>query len=387
MAAGEADAEPRRRSFLGRRSRDLGFTTLDLGAAFLIDFVTYAQDEASHEQIDVEPGFKVRDARFQLGGRFKLKRPVTWKAGIMYDGPTHTWLIRQTGVMVAVPELWGHLFVGRTKEGTSMARVMSRYDVWTMERSTFSDAAIPALADGIKWLGYVPNGHLLWNAGWYTDVLSEGQSFSSYDNQFAVRVAWVPMVSDSVGTLLHIGMNFRRGKLNDGQMRLRSRPEVFPAPYFLDTGILPAKSAHMAGPEVFYRPGNWLFGTEYYWQKVESPQMNDPMFHGGDAFVSWVITGETRSYNTVGGYFRSIAPSKTVLQRGPGGWEAVVRFSYSDLNDGPVQGGAFWRLTPMITWYLTTVTQLELAYGYGSLDRFEKTGATQFFQARLQVEF
>ncbi len=69
VAAGEADAEPSRRTFLGRRSRDLGFTTLDLGAAFLIDFATYTQDHVSREQVDVEPGFKVRDARFQLGGR------------------------------------------------------------------------------------------------------------------------------------------------------------------------------------------------------------------------------------------------------------------------------------------------------------------------------
>ena len=387
LAAGEADAEPRRRNFLGRKSYDAGFTTFDVGAALLIDVATYAQDQASREQIELEPGFKVRDARFQFGGRFRMRRPVTWKAGVMYDGPSHSWLIRQTGIMVAIPELWGHIFVGRTKEGVSLSRVMSRYDVWAMERFTFSDAAIPALADGVKWLGYVPNRHFLWNIGWFTDVLSEGQSFSSYDNQFTVRAAWIPMVSDSSGTLLHVGMNFRRGKLNEGTLQLRSRPEAFPAPYFIDTGKFPARSARMGGPEVFYRPGNWLFGTEYYWQTVDSPEMNDPMFHGGDAFVSWLITGETRSYNTVGGYFRSIVPARTILQRGPGAWEALLRFSYSDTNDGPVQGGTFWRVTPMVNWYFTDVTRLELAYGYGTLDRFETSGVTQFFQARLQIEF
>lgn len=387
VAAGEADAEPHRRNFFGRKSYDAGFTTLEVGAALLLDFVTYAQDQASSAQIELEPGFKVRDGRFQFGGRFRIRRPVTWKAGVMYDGPSHSWLVRQTGVMVAIPELWGHIFVGRTKEGVSLSRVMSRYDVWTMERSTFSDAAIPALADGVKWLGYVPNRHFLWNVGWFTDVLSKGQSFSSYDNQFTVRTVWVPMVSDSIGTLLHIGMNLRRGKLNEGQLQLRSRPEAFPAPYFIDTGEFPAKSTRMVGPEIYYRPDNWLFGSEYYWQKVDSPQMNNPLFHGGDAIVSWVITGETRSYNTVGGYFRSIAPAKTILQHGPGAWEAVLRFSYSDLNDGPVQGGTFWRLTPMVNWYFTDVTRLEIAYGYGTLDRFETSGVTQFFQARLQIEF
>jgi len=353
LAAGEADAEPRRRNFFGRKSHDAGFTTLDVGAALLLDFVTYAQDQASRQQIELEPGFRVRDARFQFGGRFRIRRPVTWKAGVMYDGPSHSWLVRQTGIMVAIPELWGHIFVGRTKEGVSLSRVMSRYDVWTMERFTFSDAAIPALADGVKWLGYVPNRHFLWNVGWFTDVLSEGQSFL--------------VVRQPVYRARRVGSS--------------------PAPYFIDTGEFPARSTRMAGPEIYYRPGNWLFGTEYYWQKVGSPQMNNPLFHGGDAFVAWVITGETRSYNTVGGYFRSIAPAKTILQRGPGVWEALLRFSYSDLNDGPVQGGRFWRLTPTVNWYFTDVTRLELAYGYGTLDRFENSGVTQFFQARLQIEF
>ena len=55
--------------------------------------------------------------------------------------------------MVAVPELWGHVFVGRTKEGFSLNKVMVGYAGWTMERSTMSDASIPILADGIKWLG------------------------------------------------------------------------------------------------------------------------------------------------------------------------------------------------------------------------------------------
>jgi len=387
ITAGEADDEPRRRSLLGRKDRDVGFMTFHMGAGFSVDFAAYSQDDASREQIDnLEPEFKLRDFRLLLGGRFKTERRITWQAGIMYDGPSHSWLVRQTGIMVSVPELWGHLFIGRAKEGVSLNKVMVGYDGWTTERFTFSDV-IPLLADGVKWLGYLPNRHLIWNVGWFTDALSEGQSFSSYDNQFTFRTAWVPMVSDSSGTLLHIGFNFRRGKLNQGQIQLRSRPEAFPAPYFIDTGKFPANTARMAGPEIYYRPGNWLFGTEYYWQTVDSPQMNNPLFHGGDASVSWLITGETRSYNTVGGYFRSVSPAKTVLDRGLGAVEAVLRFSYSDLNDGPVQGGSLWRITPMVNWYFTDVTRLALVYGYGTLDRFETTGVTQFFQARLQIEF
>ena len=52
-----------------------------------------------------------------------------------------------------------------------------------------------------------------------------------------------------------------------------------------------------------------------------------------------------------------------------------------------LQGGTFWRLTPMVNWHLSDFLRLELIYGYGRLDRFALKGNTQFFQSRLQVEF
>ena len=83
--------------------------------------------------------------------------------------------MRESGVMVDVPELKGNIFVGRTKEGFSLNKVMVGYAGWTMERSTMSDASIPILADGIKWLGYSPNHRWIWNVGFYGDWLSKNK--------------------------------------------------------------------------------------------------------------------------------------------------------------------------------------------------------------------
>jgi len=98
------------------------------------------------------------------------------------------------------------------------------------------------------------------------------------------------------------------------------------------------------------------------------------------------MTGEIRSYNTRGGYFNQVSPNRPVFQGGPGAWELVGRVSYIDLDSGALSGGKFWRLTPMINWYLSDNVRLEFAYGYGSLDRFGRTGGTQFFQSRLQLQ-
>lgn len=384
--AGEASVEPPARS-LGRWNEyDGPLFSIRAGLGFLVDAATFSQDQQSRDQIQMEPGVKVRDFRILLKGALKFERHVTWTCGLMYDGAADSWLLRETGIMIAVPELWGHLFIGRTKEGFSLNKVMVGYAGWTMERATITDATIPILADGIKWLGYLPSHRMLWNIGWFGDQISEGQSFSTYDHQFAVRLAWLPILPGEGATLLHIGLNARYGTVNNGTLQLRSRPEVNISPYFVDTGKFPADHTSMLGWEAYYQNGPLLLGTEYFFQKVSSPDAGNPLFHGGDLVATWLITGERRAYNTIGGFFKAVSPAKTVFDGGPGAWEAVLRFSYIDLDSGTLRGGKFWRFTPMINWHLSDQVRLEFAYGVGSLDRFTTTGITHFFQARIQTQ-
>lgn len=386
IEAGEAEVEEPRRKLVKWNEFHGRFFTIRVGAGLLPEYAAYAQDENSKQQFALMPEAKIRDARLLLKGRIKTKRPITWTAGIMYDGPSNAWLVRETGIMIEVPEIWGHLFVGRTKEGFSLNKVMVGYAGWTMERATISDATIPILADGIKWLGFLPKKKLIWNLGFFGDSLSQDQGFSTYRNQLVGRIAWLPMLSPEGGKLLHLGVSLRYGKPEDGKLRLRSRPESFPAPFFVDTGEFAAKDTKMAGIEAYYRPGPLLFGTEYIMQKANAPESGNPFFHGGDVVATWLITGETRAYNTRGGFFNQVSPARTVLEGGPGAWEVVTRFSYIDLDSGPLRGGRFWRFTPMVNWYLSDHVRLEWAYGYGLLNRFNLRGRTQFFQTRLQLQ-
>ena len=363
--------------------------TIRVGAGLLYEGAAYSQDEASEAQFpDLVPEGKLRDARILFKGRLfpKWKRAVTYSAGFMYDGPTDEFLVRETGIMVQVPELWGHFFIGRSKEGFSLNKVMVGYAGWTMERATISDATIPILADGVKWLGWLPKQRILWNVGAYGDWLSEGQGFSTYDNQYVARVAWLPIASEEKRELLHVGMSARYGTPNEGKIKLRSRPEAFPAGFFIDTGDFASKNTKMLGLEAYYRPGPLLVGTEYFVQWADAPESGDPVFHGGDVVVTYLLTGETRGYNTRGGFFNGVTPATSVFHGGRGAWEAVLRASYIDLDGGALRGGKFWRVTPMANWHMSTHVRLEFAYGYGKLDRFNLKGATHFFQSRIQLQ-
>src|SRR5215471_15316750 len=293
LAAGDEDNPKQARQLVKWNHFEGKYLSVKVGAGFLYEYDAYAQNQESKEQFSLFATPKLRDTRVWFNGALKfIKRPTTYTAAVMYDANTSSFLVRQTGIMIAFPELSGYIFVGRSKEGISLSKIMVGYAGWTMERATMNDATIPILADGIKWLGYAPKKHILWNLGIFGDALSEGQSFSTYRRQVVGRIAWLPIENEE--KLLHIGLAVRYGKPLNDSIQFRSRPESWPAPYFIDTGKIPSTGTEITQFEAYYRPGSWLFGTEYFLVNVNSPQKGNPVFNGGDVAMAWLPTGEIR---------------------------------------------------------------------------------------------
>ena len=359
--------------------------TFHFGYNFMYDLVGYKQDPGSVAQWGVlDDASKWRDIRLLASGKFpKSKRLIEWKAGYMRDGQTNSWKWRETGVVVAVPEIWGALFIGRTKLGVSMIKQMSGASIMGLERAEIEDMTIPIQNDGIRWMGYRPKQHLAWNLGYFNETLLHKPLYPFMDQQYAARVIFLPLLSENDGKVLHLAVNLKYGNPKDNKTQLKARPEASTAPYFLDTGVFPAAHEKVIGPEVWYRDNSLLFGGTYYFVKTEAPQGNHH-FQGGDMWASWLMTGEVRRYNTRGGLFDFVYPKKSLFKGGTGAFEATVHATYTNANSGPIQGGQFWRVTPMLAWYPSYEFRFTIGYGYGVLDRFGVSGTTQFFQARIQ---
>ena len=385
MEAGEADAAEPRRRLVEWKGWDGRFSTFRIGFGFLGDAAAYSQDSDSEQQVTMKDDVGVRDFRILLRGRFKTKRPLSWNLGYMYDGVDDEWRFRLTGLMIGFPEVHGQMFIGRTKEGYSMNKVMNGYTGWTIERSEVLDAFVPILADGVKWMGYYPGPRVFFSVGAFMDGLSEDEKFATYDYQFAGRVGWLPILSAKEGKLLHLAVMDREGKPDEGSLQVRSRPEAYLSPYFLDTGKIPADHGRTTGAEAYYQAGRWLFGAEYNWQSIDATSGENPLFHGGNVFAAWFLNDGARPYNTAGAFFEGVSPTRSVFEKGPGVWELVLNVSYSDFDSGGFTGGKFWRVTPTLNWYLADGLRLGFVYGYGVLDRFGVDGRTQFFQFRLQT--
>jgi phosphate-selective porin OprO/OprP len=366
-------------------------STFRIGLGYNHDFVTYAADDVFRQQMDsagleIGPTFKLRDFRILGSGRLKTNRTLSWKFAYMWDGDNEKWLVRESGITVGVPELAGHIFIGRTKEGFSMVKVMNGHSPWTMERQMAIDL-IPIMADGIKWFGFLPKSRIFWNLGYFNDLISEGQGFSTFEWQYVARVGWMPFYDKENSKLLHIAANLRYGKPLNGQFRIKTRPESNPSPYFIDTGVEPFSTDHSnhIGLEAYYSSGRLMIGSEVVMHTFTSDVLETHKFYGGDIVLSYFLTGTSRPYNTVGSIYGFIPVRKSVFKGGWGEWEGVLRLSTFDLNDGSIQGGQFTRITPMINWYMSKALRFEFVYGYGILDRFNLVGATHMFQVRGQI--
>ncbi len=386
--AGEADSPGPRRQLVSWNEYKGPYFTARLGGGFLYDYVAYAQDRDSKEQMTLRPTGQLRDFRLLLKGRFPAVPRLSYTIGYMYDAAIESWRFRQTGLMIDVPELGGDLFIGRTKEGFSTNKAMVGYHGWANERSAANDAFLPILADGVKWTGVAAGGQFVYNLGWFKDTRSENESFNRNDKQFAVRGVWLPLGTGKESPrLLHLALEYRYGESDDGTFRFRSKPESFPAQsYAVDTGIFAAHNSNMYGVETYYRDGAWMLGMEYFFNDISAPAFRDPLFHGGEIFGAWLLTGETRPYSPRSALFQAVSPARPVFEGGPGAWELVLRYSYVDLNEPAIRGGRFRRITPMVNWHLSDNVRLEFVYGYGLLDRFGVQGSTHFFQTRLQLQ-
>lgn len=373
---------------LEKNEANTSFSTVRVGLGYIHDFVTYAQDDVFKEQMDsanlrLVPKGKLRDFRILASGTFKTKRELSWKFAYMWDGDKDLWYVRESGFTIGVPELAGHIFIGRTKEGFSMVKVMNGHSPWTAERQMALDP-VPILADGIKWFGSLPKSRIFWNLGYFNDIVSKGQGFSTFEWQYVARVGWMPFYDKENNSLIHVAANFRYAKPNDGQFRIKSRPESNTAPQIIDTGNFPSDHSYTIGGEIYYGTGRLLVGSEVMVHTFLSEESGDHQFLGGDIVASYYLTNTSRPYKTSGSIYGFTKVNKSIFKGGWGEWEAVLHLSSFDLNDGNILGGSFWRLTPMINWYMTRILRTEFVYGYGGLDRFNLKGKVQFFQARIQ---
>jgi phosphate-selective porin OprO/OprP len=206
--------------------------------------------------------------------------------------------------------------------------------------------------------------------------------------------------------VFHLNENDAAASGQHQTIQLRDRPELrIDMNRLIDTGVIPASSADTYGIELGANWRNFLVQAEYERIDVDQNQLEGPSpvlhFQGGYIEGSWVITGESRPYNTsAAAWARPVPEHPFSLDNGGwGAWEIAVRYSIADLNSeehnnepASATGGVFGGLQQVysiaLSWYPINQVRFQLQFSHVDVNRRSADdGVTQIGQQFEDIAF
>jgi phosphate-selective porin OprO/OprP len=346
----------------------------------------------------------------------------------------------------------GHL---KTPQGLEGNQFSSSRAMTFNENAAYTDAFYTIFGTGVCILNSAlddGNGdRVTWQGMWYRDdFLNSGVRgdntaafFGSGKFCYTGRFTGLVFADCQDHHLLHLGASYTwraaenpqglpgLGTIGPPTVRFRARPELRDAiggfgdnvslpgnsGRLVDTGPTIARAASVVGTELWYIRGPFSVMAEWAFAAMEDASVpvrrgtrtvnvnEDRNFNGGYVTVSYFLTGETRTYDrTFGreGTFYVERPFTNAFAKsdedgswlfGWGAWEIAARYSYINLNDGPINGGIFSGWTVGVNWYLNS--NLKVQFEYMQNERFDKlsgangniSGNVQGFGTRMQFQF
>ena len=306
--------------------------------------------------------------------------------------PTDLWMS-----LMNIPFI-GTVRIGNHKPWIGFEHLTSSRFLNFMERSAQFDAFIEngnnGFAPGVSmtntW-GSDENG--MWGVGiWKTTRAIFGWNTGEGEWSGVGRATWLPIYRDNGRHLLHLGMGAQFADLDDAQVRFRARTATRQAPAAIHNIAAIAQtngnSQLLLNPELVANVGSFTFQAEYTYSQVygvdkiiRTPTQTNAAIakqnfvaQGAYAEVLYFLTGEHRLYNKKNGAFDRIVPNRNYyLVNGEndsrifqsGAWQVAARYSYLDLNDGPIRGGQLNDVTLGLNWFLNPNAKVQWNYSYG----------------------
>ncbi|TFH38307.1 MAG: hypothetical protein E4G95_03875 [Bacteroidia bacterium] len=362
------------------------------GALVLDRLEWLSQDDASESQLgDLSTSSigVIRGLRFGLVGTLNFKRPWVYtlvgatRAFANGFGESDKSSFAFYDVRLDIPLFSNvNMSIGKQKEPISLERMTMLLFLPMQERSAASDALLTARNWGIVLNGTAFNSRSSWAVGTFNNWIDSGNSFGDNSYQFTGRATALPYLSADESNLLHLGMGLRYSNIKT-EINGKTEAEFYQSPVFVETGLFSAEASFTYNLEAYWRKGPILLGGEYIGVNVNASAIDNPRVHGYNVGLSWVVSGEMRTYRKKSGIFNPVPVSKPVNTGGWGAWEVAFRFSTLDLTDGTLNGGIMDTYSFGLNWWLTPRAQFSPNYRYIVLDRFGVKGRSSGINIRL----
>jgi phosphate-selective porin OprO/OprP len=260
-----------------------------------------------------------------------------------------------------------------------------------MEVASPVSAFAPGLRLGVELDGEAHDPSLTWSLN--VSSVGQSQQFSDASSSAlrgAGRIAWRPLGVEPQGTgaLLHLAASGSYTFSGSGEIRYRSRPESDLMPRLVDTDEI-SGDAGMFGLEGAWRDGPLTLQGEFLRSRVSRDGDSSVTFRGAYVQVAYMVTGETRRYDTETAVFTGIEPARPFERSlaSLGALEIAARYSWLDLEDEDVAGGVMRSLNLGLVWTLNYWIKAEAGYVAARTRGNANEGTSRVLQARLALRF
>lgn len=242
-----------------------------------------------------------------------------------------------------------YVSVGQTSVPFGLEDAMDNGDSLFMERSLMSSAIKPGFDIGVY--GDMQFDKFSVMGGIYTpnDDVTQTSASASDPLLGAARVVFAPV--NTSNEVWHFGASglYAQNHRNSS-VTFSTVPEMTSrSTATLSTGaITGVQDYQLYGLEAAFKRGPWYAGTEYQTIHVDRDASygTDLNFRGYSLMASYIITGESRSYDSRMGSFGGVKPASK-----HGAWDVSARYSMAKLGTGPVGNGTEHNFTLGTSWW------------------------------------
>ena len=326
-------------------------------------------------------GTEFRRARLSLAGQVRDR--VDFKAEYDFGNGDGTARVKDVYVgLVNLPAV-GSVRLGHFKEPFSLETLTSDSWITFMERPLAVNAFSPDRNMGLMLQNSAFGDRMTWAAGLFHDTDDFGKGLCQ-NLAFTTRVTGLPWQKGDA-RLLHLGVGFSHRAL-PGTVTFASTPEAHLAPKCAATPAIAAKSDDLLGAEAALLLGRGSLQSEYVNALVHTKAAGSPGFFGYYVTGSYFLTGDHRVYRRSNAVFDRVRPAHNFRdgKGGWGAWEAAVRYSHLNLNNGALVGGKLDDITLGLNWYLNPTTRISCNYVIANPSN---TAASRILEMRSQLSF
>ena len=348
-----------------------GHNKLRVGGRIHWDNAFFADDEFGSEI--AEDGDVFRRTRLYLSGQVQER----YDFKMQYDFAGGDADFKDVYFGIKDIPVFGNLRVGQFKEPLSLEELNSSNSISNIERANVN-RLVPSRSAGIMAYNNYADSRITGAIGLFRGADDSYGNYKGDGYAATARLSGLPYLNDDASQLAHLAIGYSYRNDDTATYKLASDHSMAPSWKY---SVKDADNTDVLGLEAALKIGSFSVQSEWVQADVDAPEGGK--IDGYYIQAGYVLTGESRSYDTNLGAFKGVSPSTKFMEDGGlGAWEAVLRWSnldFSDLADN--QEIDTWTLG--LNWYLNKNVRALFNYSNAYLDG----DSVDVFATRFQFAF